>query len=57
MHWNGEISLGNVISLLVMMITLYTLHTKNVERIARIELRVETMWDSFKRKFHVDSED
>jgi hypothetical protein len=56
MNWNGEVSLGNVLTILTFLFTLYTLHTRNIERFAKIEERVNLMWDRLKRRLDIPEE-
>lgn len=55
--FNKEISLGNVITLAAMLFAFYRFHIANVERIVKIENRVETMWHAFKVRFNFNEED
>lgn len=42
-----DITLGNVLSALAILVTLWTMHASNKERLARIETKLEPMWQVF----------
>lgn len=46
-RFNGEINLGNVIALVVVMITLFSLFTKAEHRFTVLETKVDTLWNVF----------
>lgn len=49
-----EVSLGNVITLAAMLFAFYKFHIANVTRINSIEMRVEEMWNAFRKRFRFD---
>lgn len=56
MHFDNSISLGNVLTLVGMLVAFYSFHIRNVERFAKIEIKVDTMWRALKLNFRIDDE-
>lgn len=48
MHWDGTITLGNVVSMVVFVLTIIKLHIDNRLRLENIQLKVELMWQTFR---------
>jgi len=46
-YWNPEISLGNVIAIAGLVLTIVRLHLSNVRRAERIELKVDLIFKWF----------
>lgn len=48
---------GDVISVVVFLVTLHAYHVRNVQRFSKIEMRVNIMWSQLKRRLHIDDSD
>jgi hypothetical protein len=48
---------GDLITIGVFLFTLYALHTKNIERFAKMETKVNLMWESLKARLNIREED
>jgi hypothetical protein len=57
MKFDGTISLGSIIALVVMLLALHQYHMANVRRFIKIEFRVGQMWGVFKRRFGMPDDD
>lgn len=53
LHWNGEISLGNVLTLVTILFTFYKFHVANVERITRMETKVDLLWNQLAKRLDI----
>lgn len=49
--FSTDIDLGNILTLLGMIVTLYQFHKSNIKKIAGIEFRVGLMWKHFAKRF------
>ncbi len=54
MHLEWSINLGNIIAAGAFLITIISLHRKNTIKFARLEHKVNLMWNAFKKRFHLD---
>jgi len=54
--FDTHIDLGNVLTLVGMVITLYTFHVANVKRIHGLEFKVGLMWKHFAHKFELEED-
>lgn len=58
MKMDWTVSLGNILTAVIFVVTLLGLHKSNVERLTKLQLKVNLMWNDYKRRFHVkDDED
>lgn len=44
MHFDGTITLGNVLSLVTTIIAVLGIYTRLIERLARLETKVDALW-------------
>ncbi len=51
MNFSYNIDLGNILTLVGMLVSLYSFHKSNVKKIAGIEFRVGLMWKHFAKRF------
>jgi hypothetical protein len=49
-RFTTEVSLGSILTILSIIITLYIFHTRNIARFARLEMQVKAMWRHFVRQ-------
>lgn len=49
MHWDGTISVGNVLTAAVLFLGFYGAHKQNIARLERIEMRLELIFGWWKR--------
>jgi len=47
MHFDGTITLGNLVSIVVFLATMAKLHVDNRERLVKIETKMDLMWVGF----------
>lgn len=57
MNWNTTVDLGDILTMLVIAGTIYSIHIKNLERIVKIEARVNIMWEALKARLNIQEEE
>lgn len=57
MHFTSDISIGTILTIVVLLGAFYRFHIANVTRIMKIEHRVETMWSAFQRRFNFNDDE
>ena len=57
MHMDWTISLGNLLTALVFVVTLLGLHKSNIERLTKLQFKVDLMWNEFRRRARWGSPD
>jgi hypothetical protein len=57
MNFSTTMDVGDLITIGVFLFTLYALHTKNIERFAKMETKVNLMWESLKARLNIREED
>lgn len=45
MHFDTSVDLGTILAVAALLLNQFVLHRKNIERIARMELKVDTIWN------------
>lgn len=48
---------GDVVSVIVFLVTLHMYHTRNVARFAKLELKVGLMWSQLKSRLNIHTDD
>ncbi len=55
MHFDSTVSLGNLVTLAVFVLTLFKLHTDNIRLMTRMETKLDMMWKWFQNNMVIKS--